>query len=287
MNAEVIRGNILAVCQNGKAKDILKKADGKKTYNEIARIVKVHPTLCCTILNKACSYQLANKVSRGIYKRIINMGDIDAALKGKSTSITETIKVKKKKKSVNTETIKKQILEYLLSHHSIIYHPFSIDKKDKLPKEKLQKAYYVLIQNLEEDLGLVQIEGLASRFYNSFSDFLSCSTLNKSEIIASFSNLIKCFEPYLKKTAAIKNNDNSLALKSLDEDVIKKAIPFSSKIKDAKAEYWSSKDIHEACIRYVYPYRHKEAHEARDYPVFEIQRIVYYMFASIIYMNIL
>jgi hypothetical protein len=106
-------------------------------------------------------------------------------------------------------------------------------------------------------------------------------------MIAAFSNLIGCFEPYLKKTAAIKNNDNSLALGSFDEEVIKKAVQFSSKIKTKDAEYWKDKPIHEACIRHTYPYRHIEAHEARDYPIFEIQKILYYMFSSIIYLNTL
>ena len=55
MNAEVINGNILAVCKHPKARDILKKADGKRNYKEIAKIVKVHSTLCSTILNKACA----------------------------------------------------------------------------------------------------------------------------------------------------------------------------------------------------------------------------------------
>lgn len=289
MNAEVVRGNIIAGCKHPKARDILKMADGKKNYKEIAKIVKVHPTVCSSILTKASALQLAKKVSQGVYKREINLGDIDEALKNRSVSsqVSETIKIKSKKKSINTEVIKKQILEYLLSHHSIIYHPFDPEKKEKISKERIQKAYTVLIQNLEVDLSLVQLEGLASRFYNAFSQFHSHSTLSKPDMIASFSNLIKCFEPYLKKSAAIKNSDNGLALGSFDENVIKKAIPFSSSIKQKEVDYWIGKNIHEACIRYVYPYRHKEAHEARDYPVFEIQKIIYYMFASIVYINIL
>jgi hypothetical protein len=67
--------------------------------------------------------------------------------------------------------------------------------------------------------------------------------------------------------------------------MIKKVISFNSKIKTADSEYWKDKEIYEACIRTIYPYRHIEAHEARDYPVFQIHRIVYYMFSSIIYIN--
>lgn len=139
---------------------------------------------------------------------------------------------------------------------------------------------------MEKDLGVIQIEGLSSRFYNSFSDFLSCSPLSKPETIAFFSNLIKCFEPYLKKVAAIKNNDVNFAVGQFDAEMVKRVIPFSSNIKTRGAEYWNDKDIHEACIRHTYPYRHIEAHEARDYPIFEIQKIIYYMFASIIYINL-
>jgi len=290
-DVESIKNNIKDVCsQHSEAINILKKANGKLTYVELAAVTKISSTLCSTILNKACSLNLVDRVKPGLFKRkkIISGALIDSSLK-KSKEIVSTaeqkIRIKKKKKVINTTRIKSELREYLQNNYYFIHHPFS-DKKEKISKEKISKAFEVLIKNLEADLGLIQLEGLELRFYNSFSDFLSCSSLNKSESIAAFSNLIKCFEPYLKKVAALKNRDNALALRSLDEELIKKAISFTSNIKKRDEEYWKDKSIHEACIRFVYPYRHMEAHEARDYSFFQIQKIIYYFFSSIIYLNI-
>jgi len=290
-DVEVIKNNIREVCKlHTNAKSVLKKANGKLTYLEIAALTKTPTTQCSTVLNKASSLNLVDKIKAGLFKRkkILTGALIDSALKnsGSQTTIKEHhIKVRKTKKVINTTAIKKQILEYLVNHLKVIQHPFA-DKKDKLSQEKIIKAYEKLIQVLEKDLGVVQIDGLSLRFFNAFSDFLSCSVLNKAELIAAFSSLIKTFEPYIKKMAAIKNNDNKFATAQFDLEAIRNAISFAADIKKRDSDYWKDKEIHEACIRYVYPFRHIEAHEARDYTVFEIHKIIYYMFASIIYINI-
>jgi len=64
------------------------------------------------------------------------------------------------------------------------------------------------------------------------------------------------------------------------------AITFKSEIKNNDPEYWRDKPNHEASNRVVFPYRHKTAHEARIYTPFEMERVVYYMFASIVFMNL-
>lgn len=81
MNADINRSNILAVCRlHKKAREVLKKADGRRSYKEIAESIPLHHTKCSTILNKALDYGLVEKKSLGIYKRKINLGDIDEAL---------------------------------------------------------------------------------------------------------------------------------------------------------------------------------------------------------------
>jgi hypothetical protein len=242
-DVEAIKNNIREVCGlHTLAHVILKKANGKLSYLEISSITRVSPAKCSTILNKANSFNLLEKVKPGIFKRnkIITGGLIDSALKNiqKDISVNEyKIAIRKKKKVINTDKIKREILIYLQNNFYQILHPFS-DRKEKHSKESLKKVAEILFNYLKEDLGIFQLDGLELRFYNSFSEFLSSSPINKSEAVAAFSNLIKCFEPYVKKVAAIKNNDPRLAHCSLDEELIKKAISFTSVIKKRDNEYW-------------------------------------------------
>jgi hypothetical protein len=101
-----------------------------------------------------------------------------------------------------------------------------------------------------------------------------------------FRNLVGCFEPYIKKVAAIKSGDVSVGRRSIDNVVISKAISFTGDIGKKAEEYWSGRPIEEASVRVIYPYRHKTTHEARSYTPFEIERAIYYMFASIVFINL-
>lgn len=156
----------------------------------------------------------------------------------------------------------------------------------KLSKPDLQKAGEKLFEYLDTDAGLKQLEGLSLRFYDSFAAYFSCNRINKGELINAFSNMVKCFEPYVKKVASIKAGDPKYINMSLNAEVISRAVSFSSDVNKHQDAYWSGKPVHEACVRSVFPFRHMEAHEARDYASFEMDRVVHYMFASIIFINL-
>jgi hypothetical protein len=273
---------------HSKAIIILKKANGKRHYTEIANLVQVHPTLVSNVLSKAKTFGLVTKKGK-YYARTQEFRHIDVdKLLSRTTVIPaeeKAIRTKKPKKIIATAKIKEEITDYLCENFQSIQHPYS-DSKSKLPRAHLAKAASQLFQYLEEDVAVEQLEGIAIRFYDAFAEYYSCNRMNKAELINSFSLLIKCFEPYVKKVAVVKTGDPKNGGSSLDGELISKVVSFSSIIKKSEPDYWKDKPIHEASIRTVYPFRHKEAHEARDYPSFEIERIVYYMLASLIFINL-
>jgi hypothetical protein len=271
-----------------KAKEILKKVDGKRNYKEIAKLVGVHETTCSHILSKAHTFELLTKKGR-FYKKTPEFRhiNIDALLKGEPSTVVGMVRptVRRRSKVIDLEAIKKSIREYLIHHFSAVSSPFS-KTVVKLSKSDLQKAAEKLFEYLDTDVGLKQLEGLSLRFYDSFAAYFSCNRINKGELINAFSNMVKCFEPYVKKVASIKARDPKYTKMSLNTEVISRAASFSSDVNKHQDDYWNSKPVHEASIRLVFPFRHMEAHEARDYASFEMDRIVHYMFASIIFINL-
>jgi DNA-binding Lrp family transcriptional regulator len=271
-----------------KAKKILRYANGKRGYKDIAKLVGVHPTKCSSVLRSAHNLGLLAKVGK-FYKmtpefKAVNLNRLNREATG-DMSPKISPKVRKPKKIVDTQEIKKVIKKYLTENFSSVSSPFS-NLKVTIHKSELEKAAEVLFQHLAHNIAIDQLDGLSLRFYESFAAYFSCSRIAKAELINAFSNMIKCFEPYLKKVAAIKSGDMKYAKMSLNAEVVKNAIPFVSDIDKHQNEYWQDKPVHEACIRFVYPFRHKEAHEARDYTSYEIEKIVFYMFASIIFVNL-
>ncbi len=285
MDFEIIK-NILD--SHFKAKEILKKVNGKRDYKEIAQLVNAHHTTCSTILSAAKTHGLLVKDGR-FYKKTAEFRhiNIDKLLNDEARIPTKRVspKVKKPRKIIDTEAIKRNVKDYLVNHFLNISSPFS-SKKVKLPKSDLDNAAQKLFDYLSRDIDLEQLDGLSLRFYESFAAYFSCNRINKAELINAFINLVKCFEPYVKKMAALKATDIKYGKMSLNAEVISKAISFSSDIDKHQDIYWIDKPVHEACLRFVNPFRHKEAHEARDYTSFDMDKIIYYMFASIIFINL-
>jgi hypothetical protein len=271
-----------------KAKQILQHVNGKRNYLEIAKIVGVHPTKCSSILRSANNLGLLFKNGK-FYKKTpefkaINLNRINTeAARDERSKISP--KVRRRKKIVDTTEIKEAIKKYFIQNFTSVSNPFS-NQKITIHKTELENAAEILFKYLAQDIAIDQLYGLSLRFYESFAAYFSCSRIAKAELINAFSNMIKCFEPYLKKVASIKSGDMKYAKMSLNADVVNNAMPFMSDIDRHREEYWQDKPVQEACIRFVYPFRHKEAHEARDYTPYEIEKIIFYMFASIIFINL-
>jgi hypothetical protein len=285
MDLQIIK-NICAT--HPKAREILRKVNGKRDYKELGKLVGAHHTICSSVLSKAKTFGFLVKEGK-YYRKTPEFRhiDVDKLLKDEPSAPTtkKSPKVRKLRKIVETDAIKKNIRDYFVQNFSHITSPFS-DKKVVLHKADLEKAAEKLDSFLSQDLHLEQLDGLSSRFCESFISYFSCSRINKAELINAFSNLLKCFEPYVKKVAAIKANDIRFAKMSLNTETISKAISFSSDIDKHQDSYWQDKPVHDACLRFVYPFRHKEAHEARDYTTYAMEKIIFYMFASIIFINL-
>lgn len=284
-----IKQNFLHICGNhSRAKDILKKVNGRRDYKEIARILSIHPTTCSNILSKAKTFNLLSKEGN-VYKKTPEFRhiDINRDLKSESLNLSKEkkLKVRKRKKIINAEDVKKKIVDYIQYNFKRIPHPFSSGNQ-QIKDSDLQIASEKLFDYIEKDIGVAQLEGLSHRFYEAFAAYFSVDRIRKIELISAFGNMIKCFEPFVKKVAAIKTNNPVNANFSLDKNIISMTIPFDSDIKKNSPDYWKDKPIHEASIRIVYPFRHMEAHEARDYNCFDMERAIYYMFASIIFINL-
>jgi hypothetical protein len=278
---------IIEICRNKHGKSVLLTVNNKRDYKEIATKVGCNPSQSSSLLNKATTFGLIKKEGT-VWKKTPEFRHlkVNQVIKEGTTNVpTERkIGVKKRKKKTNTVQVKKDLLIYLQSQFSEIPHPFSY-KIDKISRKDLARATEILIENLECD-GSSRLKGLAERFYESFSAYFSSDRIRKSEFTNSFSNLIGCFEPYVKKVAAIKTGDPTAANPGLNKDMVAKVISFSSNINNHKSNYWVDKPIHEASLRTVFPYRHMESHEARDYPIYNMERIIFYLFASIIFINL-
>lgn len=288
IDTEAIKNNILDICSsNNKAKDVLLKVNGKRDYLEIAEMVGIHPTKCSSILAKAKTYGLLTKDGNYKKTKVFKSFNINKIIRDntKTVSKEKSFTVKKQRKAISTTKIKQSITNFIMYNFTIIKHPFS-GKIHNISSTDLKKASERLIELLDKKIDFEQLQGLPTRFYEAFANYFSCDRIVKSQMLNPFSSLVKQFEPYVKKVAFIKTNDEKLARSSLNNDLIKRVIKFDSTLNNATNEYWNDKPISESCVRFVFPFRHKEAHESHDYPIYEIEKIIYYMFAAIIYINL-
>lgn len=278
---------IIDICKNKHGKSLLLAINNKRDYKEIAKIVGCRPEQSSSLLNKAGTYELIKKEGTKWKKtpefRHININQV---LREGSTDIpTENkIKVKKLRKKTNVSFVKKDIISYFTLQFSEIPHPFS-GTLQKLSQQDLKKAAEILFKNIECQ-GPVRLNGLSDRFYESFSAYFSSDRIRKNELTNKFSNMIRCFEPYVKKVVAIKTGNPEEANPSLSKDMISKVVSFNSNINNNIAAYWNDKPIHEASIRVIFPYRHIESHEARNYTIHDMEKVIFYLFASIIFINL-
>ena len=69
-NVEILKENCKEYAKTRKSIEVLRKANGKNHYTEIAKIVGMHNTTVSGLLKKAEKLGLAKKIGTGIYKKI-------------------------------------------------------------------------------------------------------------------------------------------------------------------------------------------------------------------------
>lgn len=284
---KITKNRDLFLEENPKYGDLaLKETRKVKDYHELSKLLKCNKCMASTLINELLDYGLYIKDKDGKLKKSKELIRIGLKPKNIENQITEKFVRVKNIKKINFKILKKEIESYIQDNFTKIKNPFNKEKFEVLSEVKLKRASDILIQVLDEELDFDDTEGLAARFYESFVNYFSNSRNKKSEVILAFSSLIKNFEPYLKKLVYKKTKDKNKARLSLGKELLQSLINFNSDLKKTDESYWKDKEICEACIRYVYPFRHMEAHEARNWDIFEMEKVVFYMFASIILINL-
>lgn len=107
-NAETIKKNCTEYARaNKKAIDVLREANGKTYYKEIAKALMMHHTTVSSLLKKAEKWGLAKKISPGVYKKKAILGYMPKKQNIKSPTRTASDLIKKvaKKKKLAKEIL--------------------------------------------------------------------------------------------------------------------------------------------------------------------------------------
>jgi len=288
INYEEIKSNRNSFLSNHKKHGLnaLKLARGVRDYIELSERLKCNASMASTIINELLAYGLYEKNKEGKLKRTKGLIRVGISPKKIENEISErTIKTRKIRKT-NSNSIRKEIENYIKSNFKKIKNPFNEQSFQNIKENNLKKSSEFLITILDSNLDFESIDGLGIRFYDAFAHYFSINRAKKEEMTNAFSTLIKNFEPYIKKLVYSKTNDIKKARISLNQTLLKFIIRFDSDLNNSNKDYWADKRLCEACIRYVYPFRHIEAHESRNWEIFQMEKAIFYMFASIILINL-
>jgi len=69
-SVDILKSNCSEYARASKGIAVLKLANGKNRYTEIAKLVGIHPTKTSSLLKKAEKLGLAQKIKAGIYKKV-------------------------------------------------------------------------------------------------------------------------------------------------------------------------------------------------------------------------
>ncbi len=289
MDKETVIRNLAECCKGApKRKEILKALRKKRHYRDVAKIVGInHPNNCLSIIKQIQHiYRLVERKGPGIYEVIpmLKHINIEAEIRKALKKDVEKIKIKTYRKKLDTTSIKKDIIAFIQENFQEIPHPYDKTKIEKFELNKLKIIANNLIEIIEKPIEDKSLKGLNLRFFQAFADYFSIPRTKRSKLINVFANFIQLLEPLIKKIAFLKTKNKRYLKHSLDQKLIETVFSkFNANIKQRKENYWKNRSISEASIRFVYPFRHIEAHEAREYKVFEMEKVIYYFFASLIF----
>ena len=284
MDVATLKSNLLEFVKSHKsAADVLRKVDGKRDYKAIATELDIHPTQCSRLLSNASHFGLLVK-DGSKYKKSDDLKRLDVSrLIREAGQPGDTVRqpaVRRTAKRTDTGLVRTQLTGYLWDSFRLIDHPFS-RQSYRMSDKTLSAAVQSFVAALDARVDIEQLRGLPIRFYDAFAGYFSVSRTNKAELLNAFRAIVGCYEPYLKKLAFLRTGDPKRANLSLSNDLLLAILPFDGNVNEARDDYWRERPITEACIRVVFPFRHKESHESRDYPTWEMERVVFYMFASL------
>ena len=105
---DILKSNCSEYARASKGIEVLKLADGKNRYTEIAKIVGIHPTKTSSLLKKAEKFGLAQKIKAGIYKKVPGilgyMPSKKKTVAGSSKNVKDLIKKITKNKTARAKS---------------------------------------------------------------------------------------------------------------------------------------------------------------------------------------
>ena len=118
---------------HSRAKDILKKANGKRDYKKIAELLQIHHTTVSTILNRAAAFGLLEKQD-GVFRRteLLKHIDIDKTARdvGQSPQAPRKLKNKSRPRDIAAEV--RQERDFISQWFELIQHPYNPDVKERV-----------------------------------------------------------------------------------------------------------------------------------------------------------
>ena len=173
-------------------------------------------------------------------------------------------------------------LERFYAHYSKIPHPFGGKSSLSIAPDDLSRAVRLLIYVVFHPVNEPRLSSFESKFVSSFSRYLTCPRDTSSSAVEQVAAL---FEPFLKKLAFLfdlrGSNGNPIWGSGLN-DLLPAMQLTVANLKNDDTAYWQTQPVEDGVFRLAYQLRQKGAHEAHDYPYYERERNVYFIFAALL-----
>lgn len=284
-----LKKNLSDFCKNKKQRiDFLKNVNGKRDYKELAILCGIKtPANSIRLINEAEGFELIvkdEKTDLADKCSILKGRNIDSLLKESLTKKTISIR---KKCLVDISQVKKSFKKYAHSNFNKIANYFDENKSIDIEPKKIETAVNEIFSLLENKKKIFEIEGIELRFFTAFAEYFNESRIESHNMANKFSAIIKLYEPFIKKFLIIKTNDESWAKQSLNESMLNSAYDItdnSFNIKETKEDYWKKRSVKETSIRIAFKYRNIESHSATQLKSFDMDKIIFHIFAAIIFL---
>lgn len=125
-NVEILKENCKEYAKTKKSVDVLRKANGKNHYTEIAKIIGIHNTAASGLLKKAEKLGLAKRIKSGIYKKIPGILGFMPRGSNPENNIPRTLK------DLSQRVVKKRNIPKTKFPASLIIQPRIIVSLDKM-----------------------------------------------------------------------------------------------------------------------------------------------------------
>ena len=292
----IIKNALDVIGRSKRRQEIFIAVNGRNTGKEIAKKLKISHANCLKELAILRDFGLI-KVKH--YKERSIMYEKDPFIKVLKIEnyFKKRFKITAKKELKSAPRIRKRVISgkttfqrtendlitYITQNNRIMKHPFNSTEL-VLTEKEVNELAILFVDFLKLDIKEFRLRGIYELFLNAFDRY---QKLDKREPLAEFNNafksLVTLFEPIAKKLIYIRYNDEKWK-GSFNQKLISYLIKFHADLKKTDEEYWRKRTIEEASIRKIYPYRHKESHEAWLFPIYETEAVIHSLFNSILFL---